>query len=381
MEIGAKYDQNQSNEISKIAANMWAGESQQVRNHYRELAKQLREEYKTKNPYPPVSSISKKQSKRSTKNKGNGGKVSVTGVLSTANRPFIAKAMGSNMTKLQQSCTLKDRCNSQRLESISRDVFEATYLPAIVPSVTLSSDQWIVSLVSVADSTLTNYFGRQDMSLTDTTGTLAFPIWEYFGNILERANTFSNYYFVELSISGSAKIHLTTIRDFWLIMGWFTKRQEIVDKYGLTKSNEISKIAADMWAKEKIAVRNYYKQLSLQEHTRFKEMYPDYEWQPWNRKRTPKSGTLHPTIPRSSRRNSTASSAMHTNDSISTDGDASEYCLSPPMNPGYSLNGISQDVFEATRLDHCHVYYPSSSSFYSTSFETKNTESTLSLSF
>ncbi|KAJ3259400.1 hypothetical protein HK103_002326 [Boothiomyces macroporosus] len=128
-----------------------------------------------------------------------------------------------------------------------------------------------------------------------------------------------------------------------------TKRQEIVDKFGLTKSNEISKIAADMWAKESIAVRNYYKQLSLQEHTKFKELYPDYEWQPWNRKRT-KSKPVSESKQRQSTSKLAAAFLLH--DSQSSDGDSSEICLSPQMDPGYSLNGISYDVFEATRLDY-----------------------------
>ncbi|KAJ3271931.1 Platelet-activating factor acetylhydrolase [Terramyces sp. JEL0728] len=125
------------------------------------------------------------------------------------------------------------------------------------------------------------------------------------------------------------------------------KRSEIVDKYGLKKSNEISKIAADMWAKEPIAVRNYYKQLSLQEHTKFKEQYPDYEWQPWNRKKPKKAPVLPPSPVSNYVTSPSVAPTVITIDSQSAESDPGDFC-----DPLYApkLNGISQDVYEAALL-------------------------------
>ncbi|KAJ3271932.1 hypothetical protein HDV01_006066 [Terramyces sp. JEL0728] len=66
-----------------------------------------------------------------------------------------------------------------------------------------------------------------------------------------------------------------------------SKKQEIVRNHHITKSHEISKKAAELWAKESKEVRDHFHKLSLEEHNKFKEQYPDYDWQPW--KRNPKS--------------------------------------------------------------------------------------------
>ncbi|KAJ3259404.1 hypothetical protein HK103_002330 [Boothiomyces macroporosus] len=64
-----------------------------------------------------------------------------------------------------------------------------------------------------------------------------------------------------------------------------SKKQEIIRNYHITKSHEISKKAAELWQLESREVKDYYAKLSLEEHNKFKEMNPDFDWQPWKKKR------------------------------------------------------------------------------------------------
>ncbi|KAJ3271933.1 hypothetical protein HDV01_006067 [Terramyces sp. JEL0728] len=70
------------------------------------------------------------------------------------------------------------------------------------------------------------------------------------------------------------------------------KKQEIIEKYQITKSHEISRKAAELWANESKQVKDYFQQLSLAEHNKFKELYPDYDWQPWKKEFKVKSPRL-----------------------------------------------------------------------------------------
>ncbi|KAI8902919.1 hypothetical protein BC833DRAFT_571139 [Globomyces pollinis-pini] len=55
-------------------------------------------------------------------------------------------------------------------------------------------------------------------------------------------------------------------------------RDRIVKKYNLTKSHEISKMAAQCWAVESEEVRAEYQKLSHEAYTQHKIDYPDFQW-------------------------------------------------------------------------------------------------------
>ncbi|KAJ3318523.1 hypothetical protein HDV06_000406 [Boothiomyces sp. JEL0866] len=63
-----------------------------------------------------------------------------------------------------------------------------------------------------------------------------------------------------------------------------SKKQEIIRNYDITKSHEISKKAAELWQLESKETKDYYAQLSLDEHNKFKELNPDFDWQPWKKR-------------------------------------------------------------------------------------------------
>ncbi|KAJ3271935.1 hypothetical protein HDV01_006069 [Terramyces sp. JEL0728] len=107
-----------------------------------------------------------------------------------------------------------------------------------------------------------------------------------------------------------------------------SKKEEIVQKYKIKKSHEISRKAAELWAKEKAKVRDYFQQISLHEHDKFKELHPDYDWQPWVEKsrksKYNKPSRILPISP----------------------------IISPILKPGSIVPlGVSLDVFEAALLD------------------------------
>ncbi|KAJ3318534.1 hypothetical protein HDV06_000417 [Boothiomyces sp. JEL0866] len=62
------------------------------------------------------------------------------------------------------------------------------------------------------------------------------------------------------------------------------KKHEIMEKYHINKSHELNKKIGELWANEPPHVKEYYQQLSLQEHENFKKKYPDFDWQPWKSK-------------------------------------------------------------------------------------------------
>ncbi|KAJ3318528.1 hypothetical protein HDV06_000411 [Boothiomyces sp. JEL0866] len=108
------------------------------------------------------------------------------------------------------------------------------------------------------------------------------------------------------------------------------KKQEIVSKYNIKKSHEISKKAAELWANESALVRDYYKQMSYNEHIRFKEICPNFDWQPWNKK--------------SKKRSKQQPSTNTTNGGIVN-------ILNRWGSLAQSVQGVSHDVFSATILD------------------------------
>ncbi len=56
------------------------------------------------------------------------------------------------------------------------------------------------------------------------------------------------------------------------------KKDEIMAKFGITKSHEISKEAGLMWKVETPYVKMHYKQIADELFAKHKEMYPDYIW-------------------------------------------------------------------------------------------------------
>ncbi|KAJ3313049.1 hypothetical protein HDV04_002337 [Boothiomyces sp. JEL0838] len=133
------------------------------------------------------------------------------------------------------------------------------------------------------------------------------------------------------------------------------KKQEIVEKYNITKSHEISRKAAELWANESKQVRDYFQQVSMDEHNKFKELYPDYDWQPWKRdskSKSPKSPHLIPKSPNSKRRSAplvaTAPTQTHLRISKSSES-LYAFHLDGIMNSG--AYRVSPDVYEAAKLD------------------------------
>ncbi|KAJ3313192.1 Platelet-activating factor acetylhydrolase [Boothiomyces sp. JEL0838] len=59
------------------------------------------------------------------------------------------------------------------------------------------------------------------------------------------------------------------------------KKQEIISKFNITKSHEISRKAAELWKSESASVKEYFKEISMNEHSAFKQRHPNYDWQPW----------------------------------------------------------------------------------------------------
>ncbi|KAJ3318522.1 hypothetical protein HDV06_000405 [Boothiomyces sp. JEL0866] len=62
-------------------------------------------------------------------------------------------------------------------------------------------------------------------------------------------------------------------------------KEEVILKYGIIKNQDVNKKIAELWAKESQETKDKYQELSLQEHIRFKENNPDFDWQPWKRNR------------------------------------------------------------------------------------------------
>ncbi|KAJ3322282.1 hypothetical protein HDV06_003175 [Boothiomyces sp. JEL0866] len=60
-----------------------------------------------------------------------------------------------------------------------------------------------------------------------------------------------------------------------------SKKEYIAKTFHLTKSHQISKKAAELWARESKAVKEHFQELSQREHDEFKQKYPDFDWQPW----------------------------------------------------------------------------------------------------
>ncbi|KAJ3271927.1 hypothetical protein HDV01_006061 [Terramyces sp. JEL0728] len=60
-------------------------------------------------------------------------------------------------------------------------------------------------------------------------------------------------------------------------------KEEVIEKYGIIKNQDVNKKIAELWSKESQSVKDRYQELSLQEHLRFKEQNPDFDWQPWKR--------------------------------------------------------------------------------------------------
>ncbi|KAJ3271928.1 hypothetical protein HDV01_006062 [Terramyces sp. JEL0728] len=73
-----------------------------------------------------------------------------------------------------------------------------------------------------------------------------------------------------------------------------SKKHEIIRNYHITKSHEISKKAAELWALESKETRDYYAQQSLEEHNKFKELNPDFDWQPWKKRKKNEDMTSSP---------------------------------------------------------------------------------------
>ncbi|KAJ3318532.1 hypothetical protein HDV06_000415 [Boothiomyces sp. JEL0866] len=109
------------------------------------------------------------------------------------------------------------------------------------------------------------------------------------------------------------------------------KKQQIIKEYSIKKSHEISKKAAELWAKESKEVRQHYKKLSSEEHFKFKQQFPEYDWQPWlSRKGSLKRKNTLKILSWSSHPAYNVHKAWY-------------------LNP--SAVNVSPDVYEATRLD------------------------------
>ncbi|KAJ3313182.1 hypothetical protein HDV04_002358 [Boothiomyces sp. JEL0838] len=63
------------------------------------------------------------------------------------------------------------------------------------------------------------------------------------------------------------------------------KKNEIVRKFKISKSHEISRKAAELWKSEPADVKEYYNKLSFKQHEQFKLEHPDFDWQPWVQKK------------------------------------------------------------------------------------------------
>lgn len=132
------------------------------------------------------------------------------------------------------------------------------------------------------------------------------------------------------------------------------KKQEIVRNYHITKSHEISKKAAELWAKESKEVRNHFHQISLDEHNKFKEQYPDYDWQPWKRNpKCPRSPSRSPVLSTESKRLSEPLLTSPKSSPIRLSKSANflnAFQYTPIMTPKLFYK-VSPDVLEAAKLD------------------------------
>ncbi|KAJ3318521.1 hypothetical protein HDV06_000404 [Boothiomyces sp. JEL0866] len=59
------------------------------------------------------------------------------------------------------------------------------------------------------------------------------------------------------------------------------KKTEIIRKFKISKSHEISRKAAELWKEEPAEVKEHYNKMSAKEHEQFKQAHPDFDWQPW----------------------------------------------------------------------------------------------------
>ncbi|KAJ3313046.1 hypothetical protein HDV04_002334 [Boothiomyces sp. JEL0838] len=144
------------------------------------------------------------------------------------------------------------------------------------------------------------------------------------------------------------------------------KKHEVREKYNINKSHELNRKIGELWAKEPPHVKEYYQQLSLQEHEKFKKMYPAYNWQPWKSKQTipiVKSARLsqkkNEQKPVKSRKAplarldlpSTLESTTPVNESPKSMSQSSPIPFEPRIRTPILFPKISEDVYEATKLD------------------------------
>ncbi|KAJ3318531.1 hypothetical protein HDV06_000414 [Boothiomyces sp. JEL0866] len=132
------------------------------------------------------------------------------------------------------------------------------------------------------------------------------------------------------------------------------KKQEIIEIYNITKSHEISRKAAELWANESKQVRDYFQQISLNEHLKFKELYPDYDWQPWKRDSKSKSPRSPHIIPKSpgKRRSAPLVPTAPTQASLRlSKSSESLHAFNYDCIIKSEAYRVSPDVYEASKLD------------------------------
>ncbi|KAJ3271926.1 hypothetical protein HDV01_006060 [Terramyces sp. JEL0728] len=144
------------------------------------------------------------------------------------------------------------------------------------------------------------------------------------------------------------------------------KKTEIVRKFKISKSHEISRKAAELWKDEPADVKEFYNQQSLKEHEQFKLEHPDFDWQPWVQKKKiscPSSPESVYNIQSPSDTTIPLSPESITSDVLKESGNEQLQAFYNNIQPPYRIltpklkrqitaeSSISPDVLEATILD------------------------------
>ncbi|KAJ3313181.1 hypothetical protein HDV04_002357 [Boothiomyces sp. JEL0838] len=140
-------------------------------------------------------------------------------------------------------------------------------------------------------------------------------------------------------------------------------KEEVKLKYGIIKNQDVNKKIAELWAKESKETKDRYQELSLQEHLRFKEQNPDFDWQPWKKNKPKKrlrKTSASPTIskeeadcpsPESSHSLPNIQSPKFSSVRLTKSYNSLEIYPQPPIMSPSLFYKVSPDVFQATLLE------------------------------